>query len=125
MVLLNLALNLTLVWPFREAGIAAATAISGLGSFLILNRFLRKRFPDIRFGPAIRTFALSTLAAGMMGAAAWSLHRWVLIPLFPGTTILRESARLLIPIGFAAAFYYGITRLFGMGEAREILRRNA
>lgn len=125
MVLLNLALNLTLVWPFREAGIAAGTAISGLGSFLILHRLLRKRFPDIRFGPAIRTFALSTLAAGMMGASAWALHRWVLIPFFPGTTILRESVRLLIPIGFAAGLYYAITRLFGMGEAREILRRNA
>ncbi len=124
MVFLNLALNLVLIWPFREAGIAAATAVSGLGSFLILNRLLRRRFPEIRFGPALRTFALSTIAAGLMGGTAWTLQALLQRGL-PGASKLLAGTRLLVPIAVAMAVYFGVTRIFGMVEAREILRRKA
>lgn len=124
MVFLNLALNLALVWPFREAGIAAATAVSGLGSFVILNRLLRRRFPEIRFGPAVRTFALSTISAGVMGAAAWGLHAFLLRG-WPGASKFLAVTRLAIPIAVAMAVYLGVTRMVGMVEVRELLRRKA
>lgn len=123
MVVLNVALNLTLVWFLREAGIALATAISGLGSFLVLGAILRRRIPGFDPGPVRRTLALSLAAAGLMAAAAWAFHRFLLIPLVPGTKIVAQAARLLPAIGFAMSVYYAATRLFGMGEARQILRR--
>ncbi len=125
MVILNLVLNLTLVWPFREAGIAAATALSGLGSFLLLGFLLRRRIAGLDLRPVRRTLALSLLTAALMAAAAWTLHRFLLIPLVPGTKIVAQSIRLLPAIGVAMIVYYGATRLFGMGEAKHLLRRRA
>ncbi|MDP6957522.1 MAG: lipid II flippase MurJ, partial [Planctomycetota bacterium] len=59
MVGLNLTLNMTLVWFFQEAGIAAATAISGVGSFLTLRYFLKKKLPDLADLNVSRTVVLS------------------------------------------------------------------
>lgn len=116
MVFFNLALNLTLVWWFREAGIALATAISGLGSFVILNVLLRRRLPGIDFGPVHRTFALSIVAAAVMGAGAWALHRFV-------TSRWPEFAAVLVPIAAAVAIYAAVARAFRMSEVREVLRK--
>jgi len=69
MVLLNLALNLTLVWPLREAGIALATSISGVLSCLVLGVILRRR-QLLETSPILRTLALSALASAAMGGAA-------------------------------------------------------
>jgi putative peptidoglycan lipid II flippase len=129
MVALNLALNLALVWPFKEAGIAMATSISGLISFLLLNHFLRRRHPELDFAPVRKTFALSLVAAAVMGAAAWGT--WVGLtkvapgPLFDGGfgRVAGQALRCLAPILAGAATYFGVTWLMGMREVRVLLRR--
>jgi hypothetical protein len=72
-----------------------------------------------------RTALLSTAAALVMGAAAWALHRYLLIPHLPGSTIPLRAARVFLTIAFAAGFYFGTTRLLGLGEARQIFRRGS
>ena len=66
MVALNFALNLALVWPMHEAGLALATSISGLASFLILNRILRRRYPELDPRPLKGDFLKSVAATAAM-----------------------------------------------------------
>lgn len=75
-VALNLALNLTLVWPMHEAGLAAATALSALVQAGWLGWALRKRI-DTQFRTLLPDLARIALAAGLTGAAAWTALRWM------------------------------------------------
>lgn len=74
----NLAFNLVLIWPLREAGLAWATAGSATLQFAMLAAFLRRKHGLAAFdGP---TFAgclrIAACAAGMIGALAGL--RWLL-----------------------------------------------
>ncbi len=130
MVVLNLALNLTLVWPMREAGIALATSISGFFSFVLLNHFLRKRYPEIDLRPARRTFVLSLMASAIMGAAAWGAWKGLshAVPgaLFAGTAghIGGQALRCLVPVAAGGLVYFGVTSILGMREARILLKKS-
>ncbi len=71
MVLFNLALNLTLIWPLGAAGLAWSTAISAVAQVLILLLLVRKHA-----GPPVdasvlkgwaRTAALTIVMAGALG----------------------------------------------------------
>ncbi|MBI4566032.1 MAG: murein biosynthesis integral membrane protein MurJ [Planctomycetes bacterium] len=127
MVGLNLALNLILVWPFREAGIALSTSLSGLASFAILNRLLRRRYPEVDLRPVRRTFWLSAAAAAAMAAGAWAFWRWVVpLPAFlQGTKIWQEGTRLGLVIALSMLLYFGLTKLLGMPEAARLMRRKS
>jgi putative peptidoglycan lipid II flippase len=122
-VALNLVMNLALVGPYREAGIAFASATSAIVYFVVLLLLLRKRIPNFGSLEVGRTILLSTIAAVIMAGTAWPLHRWVFSPLFPGEGLLRECARILFPIVIAVGVYFGTTLLMGMTEARMVLRR--
>ena len=125
MVALNFALNLALVWPMREAGLALATSISGLASFLILNRILRRRYPGVDLGPLKGDFLKSVAATAAMGAAAWAAMRWLgpLLPAIGRTTLGTRALPLGLAIAVAMAVYFGLTRLMGMRDAISLLRR--
>jgi putative peptidoglycan lipid II flippase len=121
MVALNLALNLTLVWPMQERGIALATSISGLGSFLALGALLRRRVPELDLRPVWRTVALAALGSVVMGMCAWAV--WLLMKAeFGATSLGHELARTLVPIATGAVVYFVVTRLFGMGEAKSLMK---
>ncbi len=122
MVVLNLGLNLALVGPFREAGIAFATALCGMISFFVLLVLLRKRVVDFGTLGVGKTIFLSTIAAGLMAGVAWPLHRWVFSPLFPGADLFSECGRVLPPIVVAVFVYFGATLMMGMTEARKVFR---
>jgi putative peptidoglycan lipid II flippase len=125
MVGLNLALNLALVWPMHEAGLALATSITGLVSFLVLNRILRRRMPGLDLGPLRLDFFRSLAATAVMGAAAWAAMRWVgpLLPTLGPTTLGTRALPLGLAIAVAMAVYFSITRLMGMPDALTLLRR--
>jgi putative peptidoglycan lipid II flippase len=125
MVGLNLALNLALVFPMREAGLALATSITGLVSFLLLNRILRRRLPDLDFGPLRLDFVRSLAATAVMAGVAWAVWRWVgpLLPALGPTTLGTRALPLGLAIAVAMAVYFGLTRLMGMPDALILLRR--
>ncbi|UCG32403.1 MAG: murein biosynthesis integral membrane protein MurJ [Phycisphaerales bacterium] len=69
MVVVNLALNLTLVWRWEEAGLGAATAICGVVQFFWLGRILTGRLaplPWVELGAS----GLRSLVGGLVMAAA-------------------------------------------------------
>ncbi|MEO1477950.1 MAG: murein biosynthesis integral membrane protein MurJ [Bacteroidota bacterium] len=73
MVAVNLALNLALIWRFREAGLAYATAISATLQMLLLAIVLRRRMPETpRLAQAVlRIGAVSFAMAVAVGLVLW------------------------------------------------------
>ena len=68
---LNLALNLTLVWPMREAGLALASSISAAGNTALLWVMLRKKLGSLGGAAVAVSAAKCLIAAGLCGAAAY------------------------------------------------------
>jgi putative peptidoglycan lipid II flippase len=127
MVGLNLALNLTLVWWLREAGLAAATAICAVIQVVILGWLLSRRVHLAGWRQVAITAARSMVAAGLMGAlCVWLLGMFPQGPL-SGRVGLR-LLRVLLPIGAGVLAYGGLSLALGAEEmrmfVRSILRRD-
>ena len=119
MVGLNLTLNLTLIWPFAERGLAISTAISAALQVVILTTVFSRRKSRI-FWRSLSVTAARTLAAtGLM----WIVGRAVLGALPEGEAIslraLRTAGPLLAGVGVYFATYY----FLGGRELRWFLRR--
>lgn len=69
MVSMNLALNLTLIWPLGAAGLAWSTAISAAGQVALLLWLIRKRVPGPIDGSVLRSWARTGLATLLMAGA--------------------------------------------------------
>jgi putative peptidoglycan lipid II flippase len=75
-VALNLTLNLTLIWRFKEAGLAWATAASATAQLITLVA-LAPRCLGVRplTRDVLAAFARIALAAGIMSGAVWGFLR--------------------------------------------------
>ncbi len=116
MVALNLGLNLALVWPLRESGLALATSICGLVNFAVLQGLLRSRYPELRGGALKGEFAKVVAATALMGGGAWSVARWglPLLPWEPATRLWQRGASLGVILLAALIIYFGAARLLGL-----------
>jgi putative peptidoglycan lipid II flippase len=114
-VVLNLTLNLLLVGPMAEAGLALATSISQ-GVNLIAQTWLyrrrrKQRGDPPRTGETLRAVATYILLAALMGAVAFGVHRVV-----PGHAALRLAAAVI-----AGAVLYGALAWILRLEAPRLL----
>ncbi len=123
MVGLNLALNLTLVWPLREAGLALSSSVTAILNAGVLYILLKRRLGPL----GRRTIALSTLrgllAAAVAGACAWAAHDALNDVSLPIAPILKQIIDLAGALLAAGAVYLAMAALMGMRELREL--RNA
>lgn len=120
MVGINLALNLTLIWPLREAGLAWATSAAACLQCLILARLCRTRL-GVRVidAPTARGFA-RVVAAGLgMGAALAAVS--YLLP--GGSGFVHELARLSISTAAGAGVYLALSKVLGLPELGWLLAR--
>jgi putative peptidoglycan lipid II flippase len=127
MVLLNLALNLTLVWPLREAGLAAATAICAVLQVLILWHMLN-RHVRLEGSDALRTAGgKSLLATAIMSGACWLTLR-SLPNAHAAACTPWKLARLLAPMLVGIIVYVGASAALRADELRMLcaaFRRNS
>lgn len=73
-MILNLTLNLTLIWWLREAGMAWATSTAAMMQCAVLSVLARRRLTQ---GPLLdatarKSFAKIIFASGLMGLAVWA-----------------------------------------------------
>ncbi len=67
MVVLNLILNLTLIWPLKEAGLAWATGISAIIQTVVLAIFVKRKFGITALDfPTVRGMFMVCLAGTIM-----------------------------------------------------------
>jgi putative peptidoglycan lipid II flippase len=120
MVVLNIALNLTLIFtPLREAGLAWSTAICSMLQSAILLRILSRRVPD----SVNREVAGGWLRA-ILATAAMTLAVLAIGPFVPAGDAWSDLVMALsVKIAVAVAGYALAARLLGMPELGWLVRR--
>ncbi len=118
MVALNLALNLALIWPLAERGLAVATSTAAMVQVVLLVTVFSRRMAPLAWAPLRKTIvqtALATTAMTALGVAT-------LYFLPEGSSRL---ARLAVPLISCGAVYLGVYRLAGGREIGMLLGRHA
>jgi putative peptidoglycan lipid II flippase len=109
---LNLALNLTLIWPMAEAGLAVSTAVSAAVQTLVLMAVFSRRKAPLQWRPLLATLA-RTIAATLVMAAVVGAS----ISIAPDDDRLTgQLVRVGLPVAFGAAAYCNSYWLFGGRE---------
>jgi len=116
MVAVNLACNLLLIWSFREAGLAWATAIAAFGQTACLAFFLRKRLVT---GAAILPGATTTiLFAIFMGIVVW-----IVLAVMPeADSWVGHAMRLAAGVATGIAAYLGLAVILKSSELRWLVK---
>ncbi|MDA9101243.1 murein biosynthesis integral membrane protein MurJ [Omnitrophica bacterium] len=115
-LLTNVVLNLILMGPMKEAGLALATSIAGALQFGLLAYFFDRKTKGFPFPEVMKSFTKILLASLGMGAVGWILLN-AFNPLRTG--ILQSSAFLAAEIAVGLAVYLLLCYLFKVHELRE------
>jgi putative peptidoglycan lipid II flippase len=125
-VILNLTLNLTLIWSLREAGLAWATAISAMAQCIVLAVLLRKKLHAMREGhervldrTTWHAFIRIACIALLMGAFVLGVQ-WLF---GPRETWLQQALCVSACVVVGAAAYAGFAKMLGAPELRWIVTK--
>jgi putative peptidoglycan lipid II flippase len=112
MVSLNLALNLTLIWPMAEAGLAVSTSISAGVQVLLLVAIFSRRLAPLDWRALAVTAAQTILATLVMGAAVLL----VLARMPAGDELMSQLLRVGAPLMAGMAAFCATHWLLGGRE---------
>ncbi len=120
-LIVNLVLNFILIHPMKEAGLALATAISGITNFLVLIYLFEKRIAGFNVKELLSSSARILAASFGMGAVSWLLYEGLHRTVSGGETF-RLLVSILGSIGASCLVYLGLCHLLHVTEVREALR---
>lgn len=127
MVGVNLTLNLVLIWPLREAGLAAATSITAILQCLLLARRLNRVGPGAARVIDLRALALPAggviLASALMAAACWAVVAFWPVPAAGPVSGLGRVLRLATTCLVGAGAYFALARVMKLPELGWLLHR--
>jgi len=114
----NIILNLILMVPFKEAGLALATSLSGIFQFAQLIHYYPKKVGEFPLREVTASFLRILLASVVMGFICyWS---WELLKVWiPGTGTHVQLVQVFGSILFATVFYLGFCLVCHVPEAKE------
>jgi len=116
---LNLALNLALIWPLAERGLAVATAVAATVQVVLLVTIFSRRRSPLAWGALRKTLVQTALAT-----AAMTVVGYVVLGLLPDhPTLAGKLARVVLPLVACAGVYWGVYRLAGGREIGLLLGR--
>ncbi len=114
----NIILNLILMVPFREAGLAIATSISGIIQFGQLIYYYPKRVGEFPFREVAFSFLRILLASVAMGVVCYG--SWELLKLwFPGSSTRMQLVQVFGSILIATVSYLGLCFVCRVPEVKE------
>lgn len=120
MVLLNLTLNLSLIWSLGAAGLAWSTAISAAGQVVLLVLLIRKRVDRPIDASVLGSWARSILATLVMSAVLFGVTAYI----DPLLLTWKESATLLAGmVAVGMSVYFIIGRLSKAEELTWLMRK--
>ncbi|HEY2250298.1 MAG TPA: murein biosynthesis integral membrane protein MurJ, partial [Planctomycetaceae bacterium] len=120
-VVLDLALNFSLIWPWGERGLAASTAISAAVQVAFLAWMIQRCVGRLDWRRLCVTGGKALFATLAMGAACSMTFRY-----FPnGSGRFHEAAALVVAIGLSAVTYFVAARIVGIDELRLLLGRDS
>jgi putative peptidoglycan lipid II flippase len=122
-VIVNVALNVTLVRFYSYKGLALGTSITAIVNASIQLFLLRRELHGIDGSRIAASFLKVMVASAVMGAVTWSAHE-VMIGMLPGETLMLQIVRLLVTITLSLATLAGVAqalRIQEFGEARDLI----
>ena len=117
MVSLNLALNLTLIWPLAEAGLAVSTSVSAAIQVLVLVAIFSRRHAPLDWRGLAVTATHTILSTLVMGAVVLL----VLARMPEGDGLISQVLRVGAPLIAGMAAYCGSYWLLGGRELGMLL----
>jgi len=121
---LNLVLNFILIWPFREAGLALATASTAVVQTVLLGWLLRRK---LSVGPQPEKNADPSASRGIVGTVLLTLAMGVGVALIlqalPGGTWGRAGVRLAAATALGGVAYLVLARVTRRPELTWLLHR--
>ncbi len=117
-LLTNVALNLILMRPMRESGLALATSLASMGEFALLVYFYNKKVTKFPLAEVLHSFYRIFFASIAMGfTAAGSFY--FLRKIFSGSDFHHLAPAVFGSISIGALSYLGFCFLFHVPELKE------
>ncbi len=116
-LVMNIVLNGLLMFPLKAGGLALATSLSGISSFIILFVLLSKKLGGIDKGEIVSSFLRILVASIGMGFLSWFLYS---VSGITECRVLVKVIRFGFIIFISAAAYFGFCFLFRVREMREL-----
>lgn len=116
---LNVVLNVLLMYPLKVGGLALATSLSGIISCALLCAKLNKRIKGLALGAIAFSFMKMSLASLGMAAVCFFVSRHAFLPLSGGVGRL---AHLAVAIAAGGVSYAAFCWLLRIEEARQLFR---
>jgi putative peptidoglycan lipid II flippase len=107
MVALNLSMDLTLIWPLAEAGLALSTAVAASVQVAILMVIFSRRKAALDWPVLAATAARTIVATMVMALAGSATMAW--LPSRPG--VAGQIAAVVAPLAVSVAAYLGAYRV--------------
>ena len=114
---LNLTLNLLLIWPLAEAGLAVATSVAAGGQVLLLVAIFSRRKTPLPWWPLAATAGRTVRATLFMAAAGYTALELI----EPATGLANQLARVFVPLIAGTALFFATHWLFNRQELRLLL----
>ena len=118
---LNIVLNVTLMWVIGYLAFPLSTALAAILNVGILCALLPRKVGAMGFGPLAAYAGKLAAASAAGGAAAWLGNRLVAGEL--GVSFLATAAGLAVAGLAGLAVFFALSRLLGIKETRDYLRR--
>lgn len=118
----NLVLNLVLIWPLAECGLALATAVSAAVQGIVLALLLHRKFAELRWGAIGASAGRTVLATGVMAAAVWAAME-VAAPALGLAGTADQVARLVAGVAAGAVAFGAVAWALRMDELRDLVSR--
>ncbi len=118
----NFGLNLALIWPLAERGLALATVLSALAQFAVLATLVSRRLAQVAWGGVLSAAGRTVLATAAMVAATAAAVYWAA----PAVGLDGRAGALLqlaFGVGAGGAVYLAAAYLLRMPELRDLLAR--
>lgn len=124
-MVINIGLNLSLIWTLREAGMAVATSLSAIIQCIILASLARRRLIN---GPLLDKQSLGAagrivIASVLMAAAVYLTQHLLFTP--RGTTWRSQFFALMICCEVGIVSYLAAAIVLRIGELRQLISRRA
>lgn len=116
----DIVLNLILMWPLKEGGLALATSLSAILNFLLQVMVLKRRVKEIDVGRIFGSLARIAGASLCMAIAVLWLHAHA--PFSLSSAFWDGIFRLSFAIVFGVFSYLLFARLFGVQELGDLAR---
>ena len=119
MVALNLSLDLTLIWPLAEAGLAVSTAAAASVQVIVLMVVFSRHKAALDWAALVATAARTIAATIVMALAGYGAMAFM--PSVAG--FAGQIARVVVPLGVSLAAYVGAYRVLGGREPGMLWQR--